>query len=49
MIHFMRCGNVSGRKCIIKINEFSENPDRKLLSLPEGLEDITNRNIREAK
>ena len=42
-------GNVSGRKCIIKINEFSENPDRKLLSLPEGLEDITNRNIREAK
>lgn len=36
-------GTVIGRKCIIKINEFSATPDKKLLSLPEGLEDVTNR------
>ena len=40
-------GNVSGRKSIIKINEFSSTPDTKFLSLPEGLEDITNRKVRE--
>ena len=42
-------GNISGRKCIIKINEFSPTADKKLLSLPSGLEDITNRSSREAE
>lgn len=42
-------GNVSGRKCIIKINEFSPTPNKNFLSLPVGLEDITNRNSKEAE
>ena len=40
-------GKVDGRKCIIKINEFSTTPDRKFLSLPKGLEDETKRKDRE--
>ena len=36
-------GKVSGRKCIIRVKEFSSTPDKKFLSLPAGLEDITNR------
>ena len=39
-------GKVDGRKCIIKINEFSATPDRKFLSLPKGLEDETKRKSR---
>ena len=37
-------GELDGYKCIIKINEFSPNPDMKLLKLPEGLVDTTKRN-----
>lgn len=40
-------GELDGYKCIIKINEFSPNPDMKLLKLPEGLEDTTKRNREE--
>ena len=40
--------NVSGHKCIIKIDEFSSIPDKKFLSLPEGLEDVTDRDNRKA-
>ena len=39
-------GQLDGHKCIIKVNEFSSLPDRKLLSLPEGLEDVTKRETR---
>ncbi len=34
-------GIVKGRKCILKINEFSSVPDEKLLTLPSELKDIT--------
>lgn len=34
---------VIGNKCIIKINEFSSIPDKKFLSLPEEIEDVTKR------
>ena len=37
-------GELDGYKCIVKINEFSPNPDMKLLKLPEGLQDTTKRN-----
>ena len=40
-------GQLDGHKCIIKIREFSSLPDRKLLSLPEGLEDVTKRKGKE--
>ena len=36
-------GTIDGRKCIIKINEFSSVPDRTLLKLPDGLKDVTKR------
>ena len=36
-------GKVDGRKCIIKILEFSPTPDRNLLKLPEGVKDETKR------
>ena len=36
-------GNIEGTKHIIKIKEFSPTPDRTLLKLPEGLEDVTKR------
>lgn len=36
-------GKISGRKCIIKINEFTGNPDRALLNLPDKLQDVTKR------
>ena len=36
-------GKINGRKCIIKINEFTGKPDRSLLSLPAKLQDITRR------
>ena len=39
--------NISGRKCIIKINEFSSTPNMKFLSLPAEIEDVTNRKIKE--
>lgn len=32
-------GTYSGRRCIIKIHEFSPTPDAAVLSLPEGLEE----------
>ena len=41
-------GTIEGRKCIIRIKEFSANPDVKYLSLPAGVEDVTNRKNREA-
>ena len=36
-------GKIDGRKCIIKINEFTGKPDRSLLSLPAKLQDVTRR------
>ena len=36
-------GNFDGRKCVLKIEEFSNMPDGKLLVLPENLEDKTKR------
>lgn len=36
-------GKIDGRKCIIKINEFSDMPDRSLLNLPAKVQDVTNR------
>ncbi len=36
-------GNIEGTKHIIKIKEFSPIPDKSLLKLPEGLEDVTKR------
>ena len=36
-------GTYSGRRCIIKIDEFSPTPDAALLRLPDGLEDKTKR------
>ena len=36
-------GKVDGRKCIIKIDEFSSTPDRSLLRLPEKVQDVTKR------
>ena len=38
-----KAGKVIGNKCIIKILEFSNVADEKLLQLPTGLEDITKR------
>lgn len=41
---YSRDGNkLNGHKCIIKIREFSPVADRKLLVLPQGLEDDTDR------
>ena len=37
-------GKIEGRRCIIKINEFSAVPDRTLLNLPNGVKDDTKRN-----
>lgn len=34
---------VNGRKCIIKVDEFSSMPDRSLLRLPEKVQDVTKR------
>ena len=36
-------GKIDGRKCIIKIQEFSSTPDRNFLKLPEGVKDETKR------
>lgn len=36
-------GKIDGRKCIIKIDEFSAAPDRSLLRLPEKVQDVTRR------
>ncbi len=36
-------GKIDGRKCIIKIQEFSSTPDKSLLKLPEGVKDETKR------
>lgn len=36
-------GGLDGRKCVLKIEEFSNLPDGKMLVLPEGLEDKTKR------
>ena len=36
-------GKIDGRKCIIKIKEFSATPDRSLLRLPAKLQDVTER------
>lgn len=36
-------GKIDGRKCIIRINEFSNQPDRSLLNLPEKVQDVTRR------
>ena len=37
-------GKIDGRRCIIKINEFSRVPDTTLLNLPTGVKDDTKRN-----
>ncbi len=37
-------GKIDGRRCIIKINEFSTTPDKTLLNLPAGVKDDTKRN-----
>lgn len=39
-------GKIDGRKCIIKIDEFSDVPDRSLLTLPAKVQDITKRRKR---
>lgn len=36
-------GKIDGRKCIIKIREFSETPTNSLLKLPDALKDVTKR------
>ena len=36
-------GKIDGRKCIIKISEFSATPERSLLKLPAELKDVTKR------
>ena len=36
-------GKIDGRRCIIKINEFSRVPDTTLLNLPAGIKDDTKR------
>lgn len=36
-------GKIDGRRCIIKINEFSRVPDKTLLNLPAGVKDDTKR------
>lgn len=36
-------GSMDGHKCIIRITEFSSVPDKSLLRLPEGVEDVTKR------
>lgn len=36
-------GKIDGRRCIIKILEFSATPDRNLLKLPDGVKDETKR------
>ena len=36
-------GSIDGQKCIIRISEFTALPDRSLLKLPEGVEDVTKR------
>ena len=36
-------GKIDGRKCIIKISEFTSTPDRNLLNLPPTLKDVTKR------
>ena len=36
-------GKIDGRRCIIKINEFSATPDKTLLNLPNGVKDDTKR------
>ena len=36
-------GKVDGRKCVVKINEFTNVPDRSLLNLPEQVKDVTKR------
>lgn len=36
-------GKIEGRRCIIKVNEFSAVPDRALLNLPAGVKDDTKR------
>lgn len=37
-------GKIDGRKCILKIEEFSGTPEVSLLRLPEKLQDVTRRN-----
>ncbi len=36
-------GKIDGRKCIIRIDTFSNSPDRMLLRLPEKVQDVTKR------
>ena len=42
--HKNAAGEIDGRRCIIKINEFSTTPDKTLLSLPAVVKDDTKRN-----
>lgn len=36
-------GKIDGRRCIIKIDEFSASPNESLLQLPKGVKDVTKR------
>ena len=37
-------GKIDGRRCIVRINEFSSTPTKNLLNLPTGVKDDTKRN-----
>lgn len=41
--YYRKNGRIDGRRCIIKILEFSSTPDRTFLKLPEGVKDETKR------
>lgn len=41
--YYRKNGKVDGRRCIIKILEFSSTPNRTLLKLPDGVKDETKR------
>lgn len=42
-------GALDGHKCIVKIAEFSSMPDKTLLKLPAGVEDVTKRDKEKTK
>lgn len=41
--YYRKNGKIDGRRCIIKILEFSATPDKSLLKLPDGVKDETKR------
>ncbi|MBQ7479440.1 MAG: hypothetical protein IJT01_11205 [Selenomonadaceae bacterium] len=42
-------GSIDGYKCIVRVTEFTSVPDKALLKLPEGVEDVTKRKDKEKK